>query len=866
MSEINSPRSRSATSVESNTLNPQLFTSWNASSEKISTELIIEKLGSPPAGYVTVEILHVPMHGSFWLASHPDRIHPRADEFLSDGGFTFGNGGVARVVATNNPSINVSVGDIVAVFGHVPCDHYDCYACNVLHRYTECDYGEGKIMGHGKGAGQGTYAQYCHLSPHSFEVCYKSKDIVSEDVLKALMYAFLVADVRNALTRHPDTLRNRRMLIFGAGMSGHLAAYIHSRTCPESQIVVVDPSSERLESVKEVSPNSISTVQLPEEVMIILSDGQNRGVINSRVYEAIAGIQAEMRSRFKGRSCDLLFDCSSGNSTPLWDNADILSSGCHAIPFGFGSKNILLDKSLIQVSGLNLLMSRGVGNVRNRRETIELIKAGLSKIIGRTLIQKSIELNSFDEAIAYIKRQQEPVVPLHKIAPAFISLTNRNSPSPATGDANQQATTALNRSLKNTHIIENVRITSIALGDPPLLNAAGLHAPWALRIVVQLYGRGGKVGLAELPGSAKTLEALEAVKSTVIGRDARQIKPLLAEIDTVLGKEADQRGGQSWDSRVRVHVHSAFDVACLDLTAREYETRVCDLIGGPTRNSIPFAGYLFYKFKGSGGQHSGDPKNLTGWLAAREREALTPDDIVSQAASMIGEFGFKSLKLKAGILEPELEVDSILALHEHFGPAVPLRIDPNAVWSIPTALKMATRLKGCIEYYEDPVRGQIAMAEVRRATGIPLATNMATTSFDDLPESIRLSSEDIILSDHHFWGGLRPSIELAMHCKTIKRGFSMHSNSHAGVSLAAMVHLASCVPNLDYALDTHYPWQTDEIIKGGKIPIVDGQLPIPDGPGLGVEIDENALAAAAKNYQDCGLVNRDDQVELQKHR
>src|ERR1044072_474572 len=111
-------------------------------------------------------------------------------------------------------------------------------------------------------------------------------------------------------------------------------------------------------------------------------------------------------------------------------------------------------------------------------------------------------------------------------------------------------------------------------------------------------------------------------------------------------------------------------------------------------------------------------------------------------------------------------------------------------------------MDGIIEYLEDPARGQENMAKVRQALNIPLATNMCTTSFEDLPGSIALGSEDIILSDHHFWGGLRTSVELARICETFGRGLSMHSNSHLGISLAAMVHLGAAIPRLDYALDT----------------------------------------------------------------
>jgi glucarate dehydratase len=231
---------------------------------------------------------------------------------------------------------------------------------------------------------------------------------------------------------------------------------------------------------------------------------------------------------------------------------------------------------------------------------------------------------------------------------------------------------------------------------------------------------------------------------------------------------------------------------------------------------------------------------------------------------MCAAYGFRSLKLKAGTLEPEIEIDTIFALREAFGARTPLRIDPNGVWSVETAIRLGRRMKGVLEYYEDPVYGQEAMAVVGRALATPLATNMCTISFDDLPGSIRLHSEDIILMDHHVWGGLRASMELARICRTFGRQLSMHSNSHLGISLAAMTHLAAAVPNLSYACDTHYPWQSDEVIAGGRLQFVDGALPVPDGPGLGIELDRSALAALHANYTACGLTCRDDEIEMQK--
>lgn len=205
-----------------------------------------------------------------------------------------------------------------------------------------------------------------------------------------------------------------------------------------------------------------------------------------------------------------------------------------------------------------------------------------------------------------------------------------------------------------------------------------------------------------------------------------------------------------------------------------------------------------------------------------------------------------------------------MALRNEFGQDVPLRIDPNALWKVETAIQYGKEMESTLEYLEDPVRGQENMAAVRKILKTPLATNMCTTSFDELPEAIRLGSEDIILSDHHFWGGLQSSMLLAGICQTFGRGLSMHSNSHLGISLAAMVHLGAAIPHLKYALDTHYPWQSDEIIKGGKIKFEDGSVEVPSGPGLGVELDRAELLRLHKNYLKCGLTKRNDEIEMQK--
>jgi glucarate dehydratase len=414
--------------------------------------------------------------------------------------------------------------------------------------------------------------------------------------------------------------------------------------------------------------------------------------------------------------------------------------------------------------------------------------------------------------------------------------------------------------------IKEFNITPIAVVDPPLLNAAGLHAPYALRTVVELVTDDNIVGISEIPGNIDIDKALERSKRLIVGQDPFQLNHIkdLLQAEFGMEKPAD-RGFTPWDQRTVVHVFSSIEVACMDIIGKIVNRPIVDLLGGKRREMVPFSAYLFYKYEGAGGlfEFGLDP-NASGWTTARQAAALTPEEMVLQAKVMCNEFGFKSIKLKGGVFSPRVEVDTIFALHKAFGSDVPLRLDPNALWKVSTSIKYGKEMEGILEYLEDPTRGQKNMAKVRKALKTPLATNMCTTSFQDIPGSISIGAEDIILSDHHFWGGLRSSMELTTVCATFGRDLSMHSNSHLGISLAAMVHLGAAIPNLKYALDTHYPWQSDEVIIGGRFKFEEGSVAVPNGPGLGVELDRQALAQLHQNYLRCGLTKRDDEPEMQK--
>ncbi|WP_070886470.1 glucarate dehydratase family protein [Pseudomonas argentinensis] len=411
--------------------------------------------------------------------------------------------------------------------------------------------------------------------------------------------------------------------------------------------------------------------------------------------------------------------------------------------------------------------------------------------------------------------------------------------------------------------IKQVRVTPIAFRDAPLLNASGIHEPYALRSIIEVESDSGFIGLGESYGDAPVLSVLQAMQASLVGLDPFDLNGLRARVvKTVAALKPGSAGAElapgSHPSKQVANAYSAFEVAFLDLQARSLGMPLVDLLGGAVRDRVPFSAYLFLKYA----EHLGSPYKPDRW-----GEGLSPEQMVAQARTMIEENGFKSIKLKAGtLLGPEHEVACIKALRRAF-PEAPLRIDPNGNWSVETSLRMAELLGDDLEYYEDPCPGLDGMAEVHKRTGIPLATNMVVTDFDEFRRSVALNSVQIVLADHHYWGGLRDTQILARMCDTFGLGVSMHSNSHLGISLMAMTHVAAAVPNLSYACDTHYPWQEpdEEVIKGGKLPIVDGCVALTRAPGLGVELDYEQLAKLNDQYLACGIRSRNDVTQMQKY-
>jgi glucarate dehydratase len=406
--------------------------------------------------------------------------------------------------------------------------------------------------------------------------------------------------------------------------------------------------------------------------------------------------------------------------------------------------------------------------------------------------------------------------------------------------------------------VTEVRLTPILVADPPLLNTQGVHQPYTPRLIVEVVTAGGVTGIGETYGDSKYLELARPLADRLVGHSVTDVNGLFAAADAVavdrghIDHQVDVgglRGVQTAD-KLRLSVVSGFEVAFLDALGKSLGLPVHALLGGKVRDAVEYSAYLFYKW-------AGHPEGVAGekddWGAA-----LDPAGVVEQARRFTERYGFTSYKLKGGVFPPDEEIAAVRALAAAF-PGRPLRLDPNGAWSVATSLRVARELGEVLEYLEDPALGTPAMAEVAAGTDVPLATNMCVTTFAEIPEAFTRGAVQVVLSDHHYWGGLHNTRELAAVCRTFGVGISMHSNTHLGISLAAMTHVASTVPDLHHACDTHYPWQSEDVLTE-RLTFENGRVAVSDAPGLGVELDRSRLEFLHRRWldDDGTLRDRDD--------
>ncbi|WP_167042632.1 enolase C-terminal domain-like protein [Salinibacterium sp. ZJ454] len=422
-----------------------------------------------------------------------------------------------------------------------------------------------------------------------------------------------------------------------------------------------------------------------------------------------------------------------------------------------------------------------------------------------------------------------------------------------------------------TPTISAVEVIPVAGRDSMLLNLSGAHGPYFTRNIVRLTDTSGNTGVGEVPGGEAIRQTLEdsrpLVKGTSLGNYLDTLRQVRSQFSS---RDAAGRGQQTFDLRTTIHVLTALEAALLDLLGKHLEVPVAALLGeGQQRTSVDTLGYLF--FVGDKNKtdlaYISDDDDTDAWGRVRREEALTPESVVRQAEAAYERYGFRDFKLKGGVLPAWEEVEAIKALAERF-PEARVTLDPNGAWLLEEAIEVGRALSGVLTYAEDPVgseggySGREVMAEFKRATGLPTATNMIATDWREMGHTIRSNAVDIPLADPHFWT-MQGSVRVAQMCEAWGLRWGSHSNNHFDISLAMFTHVAAAAPGNITAIDTHWIWQDGQRLTTDPLQIVDGQIAVPTTPGLGVTIDDEELAAAHELYLREGLGARDDAVAMQ---
>jgi glucarate dehydratase len=425
--------------------------------------------------------------------------------------------------------------------------------------------------------------------------------------------------------------------------------------------------------------------------------------------------------------------------------------------------------------------------------------------------------------------------------------------------------------LVSAPVVKSMRVVPVAGRDGMLLNLSGAHAPFFTRNIVIVTDNAGHTGLGEVPGGEKIRQTLEDARPLVEGQPIGNLQAILNAMRTKFAdRDAGGRGLQTFDLRTTIHAVTAVESALLDLQGQHLDLPVAALLGeGQQREAVQMLGYLF--FVGDRNKtdlpYASEPDAQDDWLRLRHEEALTPDAIVKLAEAAQKRYGFQDFKLKGGVRRGEEEVDAVRALHERF-PQARVTLDPNGGWLLKDASRLMKDMHGVLAYAEDPCgaedgfSGREVMAEFRRATGLPTATNMVATDWRQLAHALALQAVDIPLADPHFWT-MAGSVRVAQTCRDWGLTWGSHSNNHFDISLAMFTHVGAAAPGKVTAIDTHWIWQDGQRLTKEPLQIRGGYVQVPKKPGLGIEIDEAELDKAHALYRQHGLGARDDAIAMQ---
>ncbi len=419
--------------------------------------------------------------------------------------------------------------------------------------------------------------------------------------------------------------------------------------------------------------------------------------------------------------------------------------------------------------------------------------------------------------------------------------------------------------------VTDLRVIPVAGRDSMLLNLSGAHGPFFTRNLLLLTDNSGHTGVGEVPGGEKIRQTLEDARQLVVGQSVGEHLRVLQQMQRQFAdRDAGGRGQQTFDLRTTIHAVTAVESALLDLLGQHLDVPVAALLGeGQQRDAVEMLGYLFFVGDKSKTDlpYASEPEADNDWSRLRHEVAMTPEAVVRLAEAAYERYGFKDFKLKGGALRAQEEIEAVKALHERF-PQARVTLDPNGGWLLKDAVRLMRDMRGVVAYAEDPCgaqdgfSGREVMAEFRRATGLPIATNMVATDWRQLTHALSLQSVDIPLADPHFWT-MAGSVRVAQTCRDWGLTWGSHSNNHFDVSLAMFTHVAAAAPGQVTAIDTHWIWQDGQRLTREPLRIEGGLVQVPRKPGLGVEIDMAEVEKAHRLYLEHGLGARDDAMAMQ---
>ena len=422
-----------------------------------------------------------------------------------------------------------------------------------------------------------------------------------------------------------------------------------------------------------------------------------------------------------------------------------------------------------------------------------------------------------------------------------------------------------------TPVVIALRVIPVAGHDSMLMNLSGAHGAFFTRNLLVLTDSAGHTGVGEVPGGENIRATLEEAALIVVGQSIGNAQAVLNAMRTRFAdRDSGGRGLQTFDLRTTIHAVTAVESALLDLLGQHLNVPVAALLGeGQQRSSVEMLGYLF--FIGDRAQtdlpYRSELNAENDWFRLRNEKAMTTESVVRLAEAARERYGFNDFKLKGGVLAGEAEIEAVTALHERF-PQARVTLDPNCGWLLKDAVRLMRDMRGVVAYAEDPCgaedgfSGREVMAEFRRETGLPTATNMVATDWRQLVHSLSLQSVDIPLADPHFWT-MAGSVRVAQTCRDWGLTWGSHSNNHFDVSLAMFTHVAAAAPGKVTAIDTHWIWQDGQGLTKDPLQIVDGHVQVASAPGLGVALDMHKVERAHQLYLQHGLGARDDATAMQ---